>query len=319
LVGIGTATGSAATTLATANTSLTTAITSCTNVTAGTLASCQAALTQATTDLGKAQTTVATTSSTVSTNSNNITTAANSVSTNKTMQSQVHIRGVAVTEYGLALSHGVVTNDVEWAWGITPKVMQMRLYDATIAATSSTSNLTGNDYLAYYSTLNFDAGLSKVYLNGWRSGIVVKNVIPQSFDFKNAPTAGATPVANGSTLHLNPQVRAGFGYESIGLFSVALDADLTRNDPAGLEDPSQYLAIGGEVSTSGWVQIRAGYRADLVNAARNVASIGFGLSPRLPSFKPHFDFAITASPDIFNNGWDAATQVGVAMKFGLNF
>jgi hypothetical protein len=219
----------------------------------------------------------------------------------------------------MSISHSQVSNDIDWSWGITPKVMQLRLYDATLATSSKISKLTGNDYLAYYSTLNFDAGLAKTYLSGWRTGIVVKNVIPQSFAFKNALTAGATPIANGSTLYLKPQVRGGISYEYPKWFTVAFDADLTKNDPAGLEDPSQFVALGGELSTSGWTQIRIGYRADLVNTARNVASIGFGLSPRIPNFKTHFDFAFTASPDIFNNGWDAATQVGIAMKFGLNF
>ena len=322
LSGIGTATGSAATDLGTANTALNTAIASCATsllVSQAAINTCTSDLATAQTKLNTAQTTTASTSSTVSTNSGNITTAANSVNSNTTLQSQIHIRGVAVTEYGLSIAHGEVTNDVEWSWGMTPKVMQLRLYDATIAATGGLSNATANDYLAYYSTLNFDAGLSKTFLNGWRSGIVVKNLIPQTFDFKTALTAGTTPVANGSKLNLNPQVRVGLGYEQVGWFAVALDADLTKNDPAGLEDPSQYIALGAEFSTAGWTQYRIGYRADMVNAARNVASVGIGLSPRLPFFKPHFDFAITASPDIFNNGLDNATQVGAYMKFGINF
>jgi hypothetical protein len=320
LLDIGTSTGTATTDLATANTSLTLAINSCTNITLATLVACQNALTTANSKLTTAKDTVTTTSSTVTKNVGNISTAAATVSPGSTtLQSQIHIRGVAVTEAGMSISHAQVTNDIDWSWGITPKVMQLRLYDATLATSNTVSNFTGNDYLAYYSTLNFDAGLAKTYASGWRTGIVIKNVIPQSFEFKNAPSAGATPIANGSTLDLKPQVRAGISYEFPKWFTVAFDADLTRNDPAGLEDPSQFFALGGELSTSDWVQIRAGYRADSVNAARNVASVGFGLSPRLPNFKTHFDLALTASPDIFNKGLDAATQVGLAMKFGLNF
>jgi hypothetical protein len=323
LLGIGASTGTATTELTTASTLLNDAITACSSAAiaaAGSYTTCQNTLTAASNKLTSAKNTVTTTSTTVTTNVGNISTAAATVSPGSTtLQSEIHMRAVAVTEAGMSISHEQVTNDIDWSWGITPKVMQLRLYDATLATTSKVSNLTGNDYLAYYSTLNFDAGIAKTYLSGWRTGLVVKNVIPQSFEFKNAPSAGATPIANGSTLYLNPQVRAGISYEYPKWFTVALDADLTRNDPAGLEDPSQCVALGGELSTSDWVQIRAGYRADLVNAARNIASIGFGLSPRLPHFKTHFDFALTASPDIFTNGLDAATQVGIAMKFGLNF
>jgi|GEM_PF-768085 hypothetical protein len=324
LVGIGAATGNAASALSTANTSLNTAVGLCTTALVSTIPgaqACSTALTNANTALGNAQPSVNTASSTVTTNSANITAAANSVNnTNKTtFQSVVHIRGVAVTEYGASISHGLVSNDVAWSWGITPKVMQMRLYDATIGSSSTLSNATSNDYLAYYSTLNFDAGIAKTYLNGWRTGLVVKNVIPQTFDFKNALTPGATPVADGSKLNLSPQVRAGISYEQINWFNLALDADLTKNDPAGLENPSQYVAVGGEFSTSGWAQIRAGYRADLVNSALSQVSIGLGISPRLPYYKPHLDLAITASPNIFNNGYNAATQVGAYLQFGLNF
>ena len=322
LTSISSATGNASTDLNSANTSLTAAAAACTAAAitaAGTAAICQADLTTAQAALTKAQTTMTNTATTVTGNATNIQNAANSVNSNSTMQSVVHLRGVAVTEYGVSISHGLVSNDVAWSWGITPKVMQMRLYDTTLGAKSSLNNASTSDYLAYYSTLNFDAGIAKKYLNGWRTGLMVKNVIPQSFDFKNAPTAGATPVADGSTLDIKPEVRAGISYEQLNWFTLALDADITRNNPAGLESQSQFISVGGEFSTSGWAQIRAGYRADLVDRTLDVASIGVGFSPRVPYLKPHFDLAVTASPEIFNRGYNAANQAGVYLQFGLNF
>ena len=319
---ISSATGNASTDLNSANTSLTAAATACTAAAitaAGSAATCQANLTNAQAALTKAQGTMNTAATNVPTYANNISTAANSVNSNSTMQSVVHLRGVAVTEYGASISHGLVTNDVAWSWGITPKVMQMRLYDTTLGAKSSLNNASSSDYLAYYSTLNFDAGIAKTYLNGWRTGLVVKNVIPQSFDFKNAPTPGATPVSDGATLDIKPEVRAGVSYEQPNWYTLAVDADLTRNNPAGLESQSQYISVGGEFSTSGWTEIRVGYRADLVDRTLDVASVGIGFSPRVPYFKPHFDLAVTASPDIFKSGYNAATQAGVYLQFGLNF
>jgi hypothetical protein len=197
--------------------------------------------------------------------------------------------------------------------------MNLRLFDANLSANGiSPSSLTGNDYLAEYNTVNFDMGVAKTFLNGWRTGVVVKNVVSQTYDFKNALTVGGKPVPDGTTLTMNPQVRVGTSYESL-LYMVAFDMDVTRNDPAGLENYSQYVGIGGEMSAFGWAQLRAGYHYDLLNPGLPMASVGFGLSPRIPYFKPHLDFAITAGPSILSKGWDGATQLGVALKAGFNF
>jgi hypothetical protein len=239
--------------------------------------------------------------------------------TNTQMASQIHIRGVAVSETGLSISHNFLIADHAWSFGLTPKIMNLQLFDAKLAANNgnSTSSVTGSDYLAQYNTVNFDLGAAKSYNNGWRTGLVVKNVIPQTFEFKNALTPGATPVANGSTLTMNPQVRVGVSREN-SWSTLAVDIDVTKNNPAGLETQSQFVALGGELSAWGWAQLRAGYRYDLVNPAQAVVSLGFGLSPRIPYFKPHFDLAITGSPDVFTNAANA-TQVGASLKAGFNF
>ena len=316
LTSISNTTSSASAALNAASASLNTANAACA---AAVTQTCLTDLTAAQTALASAQAAMTSAATTVPGNATNIQNAAGTVNSNSTVQSVVRLRGVIVNEYGMSISHGLVTNDVSWSWGVTPKIMQMRLYDTTISASSSLNNASSSDYLAYYSAVNFDAGVAKIFNNGWRSGLVVKNVIPQSFDFKNAPTPGATPIADGSTLDLKPEVRAGLSYEQPDWLNLALDADLTRNNPAGLENQSQYIALGGEFSTSGWAQIRVGYRADLVDRTLDVVSVGLGVSPRLPYFKTHFDVAVTASPNILSYGPNAATQVGVYLQFGMNF
>lgn len=318
-----TATGNASTDLSTANTKLTTAISDCAAsklTTAAALTTCSNSLTAAQSSLNTAKTTMGTTSTTIASNATSVTDAASSVKGNTTLQSKIHLRGVAVVEEGLSMSHNFVTYDHTWSLGITPKVMNLTLFDALLGASNgtSTSGITGNDYIATYNTVNFDLGVAKSYNNGWRSGVMVKNVIPQSFDFKNAPTPGATPVANGSSLTLNPQARFGISHDN-AWSTVAFDVDMTRNNPAGLENQSQYAGIGGELSAWGWAQLRAGYRSDLLNAGQEVISMGFGISPRIPYFKPHLDLAIIASKDILTSGWNNATQVGASLKAGLNF
>jgi hypothetical protein len=242
--------------------------------------------------------------------------------TNNQITSKIHIRGVVISEAGLSISHNLVTYNQSWSLGITPKVMNLQLFDALLSANNgnSTSGVTGNDYLAKYNAVNFDIGVAKSYSSGWRTGLVVKNVVPQSFDFKAITAGAASGSAQQTTgqLNMNPQARLGVSHEN-AWSTVALDVDLAKNNPAGLESKSQYAGIGGELSAWGWAQIRAGFRSDLLNKGQDLISLGFGLSPRIPYFKPHLDFAVTASRDVMSNGWDNATQAGASLKLGFNF
>lgn len=227
---------------------------------------------------------------------------------NKDLTSNIHVQGVVIGEAGLSLSHSFGTGDGTWSLGVTPKAMQLQLYDAVLNINSGkTSGATGSDYQAKYSSFNFDLGAAKSYNNGWRTGFVVKNVIPQSYDFKSTNTPGTPQVVTG-TLNLKPQARVGVSHEN-SWSTVALDVDLTQNDPAGFENKTQYAALGGEVSAWGWAAFRAGYRADLVNNARSVASLGLGLSPRIPYFKIHADLAVAGN----------ANEAGASLKLGFNF
>ncbi len=242
------------------------------------------------------------------------------LSQNAALQSRIHIRGVFIEESGLSISHNLVISDQSWSFGITPKVMNLHLFDAKLSPDkgSITTGLTSGDNMAEYNAINFDLGVGKSYSSGLRIGAVVKNVIPERYEFKNALIPGGTTVPDGAILILNPQSRVGFSYVN-DWSTVAFDLDVTRNNPAGLENYSQYVGIGGEWSAFGWAQLRAGYHHDLLNPLQPTASVGFGISPRIPYFKPHLDVALTASPSIFSNGWDGATQMGASLKAGLNF
>ena len=222
------------------------------------------------------------------------------------MQSGINFRGVALGEIGISLSHEFYFRNRSIAFGITPKIVKAQLYDAPVNVNSSVqpSGVTGADYRADYTFVNFDVGIAKYLRQGWRTGLVIKNVIPHFLDFKNAPTPGATPVANGNTLNLRPQVRAGVS-RSNDWSTLALDVDLTRNDPAGLESASQYIALGGELNAWNWAQLRGGYRVDVVNSARNVASLGLGFSP----FGVHADLAVAGN----------ATELGASLQIGFRY
>lgn len=225
--------------------------------------------------------------------------------TSASLQSTVTLRGIMLREAGFAVSREYMINGQRIALGITPKIAQAQIFDIPIGINSpSLSNFNENDYKAQYNAPNFDLGIAKNFRTGWRAGMVIKNVIPYFLDFKRAPTPGATPVATGETLRLVPQTRAGLSYTNKWSV-VALDMDLYRNDPVGLENYTQYIALGGELNAWNFGQLRAGYRADLVDSSRNIVSIGIGFSP----FGLHADFAVAGN----------TTEVGAAFQLGFRF
>ena len=222
--------------------------------------------------------------------------------TTNQLQSKINIRGVAKAETGISLARKFTLINRTFSAGISPKIVKLLMFDF-ISDMNTGLNLTGDDYRAEYTNFNFDFGVARDYKDGWRSGFVVKNVIPYSYDFKKAPTPGALPVATGATLKLKPQARVGASRKN-KWSTVALDVDITRNDPVGLEDKSQYIALGGELNVLSWAKIRAGYRADIVNSKRNVASLGLGLA----LFKVvHVDIAAAGN----KNEMGASFQLGV--------
>jgi hypothetical protein len=313
LTGSSVATTSTINALTLANNSLGNAISVCggSNIN---IAGCYNALNTANANVSSANSSLITTTTILGTSASNITTATNSINPIPTLQSKIHIRGVFIEESGLSISRSLVISDQAWSFGITPKVMNLHLFDAYLSPDkgSISTGLTSSDYMADYNAVNFDMGVAKSYLGGLRIGAVVKNVIPQTYEFKNAS------VPDGAVVILNPQARVGLSYAS-DWSTVAFDLDVTRNNPVGLENYSQFVGIGGEWSAFGWAQLRAGYHHDLLNPGQPTASVGFGISPRIPYFKPHLDVALTASPSIFSNGWNGATQMGVSLKGGFNF
>lgn len=224
--------------------------------------------------------------------------------TSTQMNSGINFRGVMLAEAGISIS---TYNLGYMSWGITPKIVKAELFDLPVSVNDSNqSNFSGKDYLASYSMPNLDFGIAS-YDNaaGWRTGLVIKNVIPYTLEFKKALTPGTTPVATGQTLSLRPQARIGISHAT-SWSTVALDYDVTKNDPAGFEQATQYTALGVELNAFDWVQLRAGYRIDMVNSARNVTSVGLGLSP---FGVPHIDIAVAGNE----------SEIGASFQFGVHF
>ncbi len=225
------------------------------------------------------------------------------------IKSGIALRAVALGEVGLPLSSQFYVNNQKFALGITPKIVNAILLDATVDANTTASTV--DDYTAQYQFLNFDLGAAKKFDSGWTTGLVIKNVIPQTLDFKKAPTAGALPEATGEKLILNPQARIGVSHSN-KWSTIAMDMDLTRNDPIGFEKKTQHIALGGELNAFGWAQLRSGYRVDMVNSARNIYTFGIGLAP---FGLIHADLALAANSLELNK----ITEFGVSAQLGVHF
>jgi hypothetical protein len=221
------------------------------------------------------------------------------------IESTVDVRGIRLDEIGLSFAREFAINGATFAVGVTPKYVKATVYDYQANAnTADNDDLDADDYSKEYSGVNLDVGVAKNYNNGWRTGFVVKNLIKQEYDtYRLDPTTG-NKEKTGNSIELKPQARLGVSHTS-EWHTVALDVDLTENEPVGFEEASRYVALGGEFNMADWAQLRAGYRMNTVDSARNIASIGFGISP----MGIHLDLALAKNSD----------EIGAAAQFGFRF
>ncbi len=208
-----------------------------------------------------------------------------------TLTSTVQGRGVVLTEAGVSLAREFSLAGHPVAVGVTPKYVRVDTFD--YMADVDTADISVDEGEKSYSDFNFDVGIAHQYSNGWKTGVVVKNVIPQEY---------ATMLGN--TIEVEPQLRVGLAYENQSL-TVAADLDVIENDAAGFDSPTQFLAVGAEWNAWNLLQLRAGYRHNISDSDTSSAALGFGISP----FGAHFDLAVVGSSD----------EVGVGMQLGFRF
>jgi len=221
------------------------------------------------------------------------------------VKSTVDVRGVQLREVGLSFAREFAISGATFAVGVTPKYVKATVYDYQANAnTADDADIDAADYSKDYASVNLDIGVAKNYNNGWRTGFVIKNIIKQEYETYRLNTATGLKEKTGNSVELKPQARLGVSHQS-DFATVALDVDLTENDPVGYEDKSRYVSLGGEINLADWAQLRAGYRVNTVESGRNIASLGFGLSP----MGIHFDLAVAKNTD----------EVGASAQFGFRF
>jgi hypothetical protein len=232
-----------------------------------------------------------------------------------TLDSQLQMVGVAITDIGLTVSRifNIKGNDI--AFGITPKLQKVTVFDYTQDLDGEDEN--GDpvefdsdavtDSTEEYTSFNLDLGAAYKFgaEQQFQAGIVIKNLIPN--EYESAPYVDSNGVI-GSIVETNPMVRAGISHHT-DWTKVAFDLDITENDPVAFEEATQYASLGAELNVLRTIQLRAGYRANLASSGQDVVTAGIGFSP----FAVHIDIGLMA------NATDPEKEAGIALELGVEF
>ncbi len=202
-------------------------------------------------------------------------------------------RGIAVAEVGISLAHKFELGGVGFFAGVTPRYLRVDTFDYDIDIDEA-EDITYDEGLVSDTAVTADLGIARDFGNGWRAGFIAKNIISQEF-----------VTVNNYKIELNPMLRAGVSHHT-GWSTVALDVDLTENDPTGMDSATQYVAIGGELNGWNWVQLRMGYRANISESERDVFTVGAGISP---FGVVHLDVAVAGNSD----------EAAASAQLGLSF
>ncbi len=239
------------------------------------------------------------------------------------LTSTAEVVAVAIVDLSVSFSREFDFAGEKVAIGLTPKLQKITTYHYAdeVDGFDEVDEDSLEDSKEEYSKVNLDIGASYRFGSegNWVAGLVGKNLLGGEFDYADVvvtpkdsngnpdPLQPAYTIKGGS-VNLNPQFRAGIAYQSSWV-NVALDVDLTENDPIAFESATQYAAIGAEFDLFSTLQLRAGYRTNMSTTNADMASVGLGLSP----FGIHLDITAMANPS------DPEKEAGVALETGFYF
>lgn len=237
------------------------------------------------------------------------------------LDSTVELVAVAVVDVGVSFAREFDFGGHAVAIGVTPKIQKISTfhYGDEVDGFEDIETDDVKDYQKDYTDFNLDIGASYRFGadNNWIAGAVVKNILGGSYDYAdtlvtpkddNGNPNGVPYTLDGGKVKLNPQVRGGIAYHS-KWFNAAFDLDLMKNKAVAYEAETQYASLGVELDVFRTLQLRAGYRANLVSGGTDVVTAGFGLSP----FGVHIDVAAMANPS------DYLREAGAVMDLGFYF
>ena len=211
------------------------------------------------------------------------------------LSSTFNARGAVIKETGISLAKDFEIFGYPIVFGITPKSVEVTTFD--YAMDLETADFDEDKGKKTYSNSNLDIGIATYLGYGVRFGTVVKNVSKKTYE-----------TALGNQIEIKPQVRAGLSHHTRWTI-LAIDADITENDPLGFEEKTQYIGAGIEINVFDTLQLRAGVKHNRVATVtardKNVTSFGFGVSP----LGIHVDAAYAASD----------LEKAIAIQLGFRF
>jgi hypothetical protein len=196
---------------------------------------------------------------------------ASSVDTDS-LTSKAHGRAAVITDVGVAMAHQFETAGQPWSLGITPKYQRIDLFNYNVSVQDFDKNdINSSDYHNTKTGFNADLGMATNLSDNWTLGLVVQNIIPRSVD---------TKAINGEkeTFKVRPQATAGAAWHN-SVITTALDVDLTEASGFTSDNKRQFASLGAELNAWSWMQVRAGYRQNIISNDGSAFTAGLGFSP----------------------------------------
>ena len=185
------------------------------------------------------------------------------------LRSSVRAVGASTTQAGVSLAHSFELGGQNIAVGVSPKVVDYRVYDIT-ADVDDFEFDDLEDYETSETAFNFDIGLA-AHLDAeheWLVGLSVLNVIEQELESVGGVVSGngSYPdiVVDGVNVKLEPTVTAGIGYSGDSL-TIAADLQLTEQEGFYNSDDFQMIGVGMEYDLFETMQLRAGARQNIAS------------------------------------------------------
>lgn len=145
-----------------------------------------------------------------------------------------------------------------------------------------------------YQFWNLDLGMTYSVARYWSFGLTVKNIVRK--ELKNR---------FGDSIILRPIARAGVAFGSDDVM-LAVDVDLTRNEPLGFNVDNRYISIGSQFRLWDHQYIRMGYRYNTIDRT-GLPALGLGAAFPYGSF----DIAATYS--------EKYSEAGLALQLGFMY
>ena len=178
------------------------------------------------------------------------------------IESSADLRGLIINEAAVAGALGFDFDRMRVAIGITPKAMQVRVFDESREV--SNDNLEVENSSEPHLMFNADIGVAIDFESGVRLAYVGKDLFSRSF------TSSA-----GAIIELNTKHRMGLAYLT-EQWQIGMDYDMQLNVPNASEKTGQFLSFGGEYTLFNHYDLRLGYRYDTDNQLPAATTLGIG-------------------------------------------